>query len=148
MKKISSAVSLRISLGEWEGETFFLYTGLCAKIRFSLGLLTHHTKHKMTIHFYFFCAKNTADWLPREADCTAASLPTDWPTSCIRKMKGFSQVRGGCAYSRKGNAGSTVDLQKSSNFRREEEVGKRARSRHIRILIRNLVKTAYGRITQ
>ena len=46
-----------------------------------------------------------------------------------------------------------MDLQKSSNFRREEDVGKRARSglilcKHILILIRNLVKTAYGRITQ
>lgn len=68
-------------------------------------------------------------------------------------MNGFSQVKGGGTYSHKGNAGSTMDLQTSSNFRREEEVGKRARSgltlcRHIWILLRNLVKTAYGRITQ
>lgn len=74
IKKMNYAVPLRISTAE-RRQTFFLHTGLCATIMFSLGSLTHHTKQQL----YVFVGSITEQTAPQHP-----YQPTDHHPACVK----------------------------------------------------------------
>lgn len=121
------------------------YTLECTQTRFSLGSCR-------TMHLYWFCAIRY-EWLPHETCFTKAFLTNCWTHFLSMQNKLLSTGHRRMCSQLQMKCWKDHCLPYVPKFRKEEKVVRRTRSdlilwKNICISVRNVVRTAYGRITQ